>query len=221
MDLQVSLYIDACQTCIKKSQKQKPVSPLQPFNGTHPNDILQFDILENMPSNPQGFTSILVMVDRFTCWPEAVPLKNTKAKTIAKVLLDSWISRMRCPIQCHSDRGPQFTSEVMQTVYDLMGIHKIYTCAYRPCSDGAAEAVVKTVKNLLKGFCMENPSHWPDLLQQCLFAYRTSKHSSTNYSPFFLHRGHNAIIPMDILFNTLIKKSFLRESNMHMIFLKP
>ena len=208
MELQISLYIDACDVCIKKSHKKKLVSPLQPFNGTHPNDIMQFDILENMPPNPQNFTSILVMVCRFTCWPEAVPLRNTKATTVAKALLDNWIARQGCPIQCHSDRGPQFTSEVMRIVYDLMGIHKTYTCAYRPSSDGAAEAVVKNVKNLLKGFCMENSHRWPDLLQQCLFAYRTSKHSSTGYSPFFLHRGHNARIPLDILFNTFNQKKF-------------
>ena len=55
MEFEVSLYIDSCQTCIKKSNKQKPKSPLQPFNGTHPNDIIQFDLLENLPDNPQKF----------------------------------------------------------------------------------------------------------------------------------------------------------------------
>ena len=55
-----------------------------------------------------------------------------------------------------------------------MGIHKTFTCAYRPMSDGAAEAAVKIVKNLLRGYCSENPEKWPDLLQQVLFAYRTT-----------------------------------------------
>ena len=208
MELEVSLYIDSCQICIKKSNKQKPKSPLQPFNGTHPNDIIQFDLLENLPDNPQKFKSILVIVDRFTCWVEAVPLKDTKAHTVARVLLDTWIARHGIPVQAHSDRGPQFTSEVMSIVCNLMGIHKTFTCAYRPMSDGAAEAAVKIVKNLLRGYCTENPEKWPDLLQQVLFAYRTSVHSHTKYSPFFLHRGHSARIPMDILFQTYSHKNY-------------
>ena len=208
MSLQVSLYIDACNTCLKKSQRIKPRSPLQPFNGTSPNDIMQFDLLENMPSNPQSFRSILVMVDRFTGWVEAVPLKDTKAPTVAKAILDNWVAAHGVPFQTHSDRGPQFTSEVMNIVFQLIGVHQTFTCAYRPMSDGAAEAMVKVVKNLLKGFCMENPTRWPDLLQQCLFAYRTSKNGSTGYSPFFLHRGHACRIPMDILLKTFNFKRF-------------
>ena len=211
MEHEISLYIDACQTCIKKSQKRKPKSPLQPFNGTHPNDIVQFDLMENMPDNVYRYRSILVIIDRFTNWVEAVPLQDTKSATIARAFLDNWIARHGVPIQCHSDRGPNFTAEIMNIVHKLMGIHRTFTCAYRPQSDGAAEAAVKIIKNLLKGFCMQNPEKWPLLLQQCLFAYRTSKHSSTDYSPFFLHRGHAPRIPMDILFNTFNHKQFANQ----------
>lgn len=130
MELQISLYIDACEICIKKAQKQKPVSPLQPFNGTHPGDIVQFDILENMPANSQSYRSVLVIVDRFTCWVEAVPLKDTKAPTIAKCILNNWIAAHGLPCQLHSDRGPQFTSEVMNIVYDLLGIIHLQLSPY-------------------------------------------------------------------------------------------
>jgi len=211
MKLEVSLYLDACEICIKKSQKQKPKSPLNPFNGQFPNDIVSMDLMENLPDNPKKYRSILVIVDRFTCWVEAFPLKDTKATTIARTLLDGWITRMGCPIQLHSDRGPQLTSEVIKITCDLMNIHKSFTTAYRPMSDGGAEAAVKIVKNLLRGFCYDKPQQWPDLLQQCLFAYRTSKHSSTGYSPFFLHRGHSPRIPMDILLGTFNHKQFKNQ----------
>ena len=208
MQQEISLYVDACDICLKKAQKQKLKSPLQPFNGKYPNDIVQFDLMENLPQNPKGYKSILVIVDRFTSWVEAVPLRDTKSTTIAKALLDTWIARNGVPGQLHSDRGPNFTSEVIQIVCKLMGSSKTFTTAYRPMSDGGAEAAVKIVKNLLKGFCSEHPQKWPDLLQQCLFAYRTSIHSGTGYSPFFLHRGHSARIPMDILLGTFNQKQF-------------
>ena len=208
-ELMVKLYIDNCKTCILKSQKRKPVSPLQPFYGTAPNDIVQMDLLGPLPNNKHKYQFILVIVDKFTGWCEAVPLQQTTSPIIARTLLDWWISRNGLFSQIHSDRGPQFTSEVMKVVFDLLGmVYHSKTCAYRPMSDGGSEAMVKIVKQLLTSYCRENPETWPDLLQQVIFAYRTSKNTATGYSPMFLQTGRSAKLPMDLLFDTYNQDKF-------------
>ena len=73
-ELQVSVYIDQCRTCTLKSQKRKPKAPLSPFYGTHPNDIISFDLLGPLPDNKERYTMIFVVIDKFTGWAEAVPL---------------------------------------------------------------------------------------------------------------------------------------------------
>ena len=202
MELETSLYVDNCTTCIKKSQKRKPRSPLHPFNGTFPNDLVQMDILENLPVS-NGYKSILVIIDRFTMWTECCPIRSTKVEHIARAILDLWICRHGVMRHLHSDRASNLhTAKILQTVYNLMGIRKTATCSYRPQSDGASERFIRTIKNLLKSYCMENPKSWVELLNQCLFAYRTTIHSSVGFSPFFLHRGHTARLPLDIMFNT-------------------
>ena len=193
-----------------KITKKEASGSTVPFNGTHPNvnDIIHFDLIEHLPSNPKNYKSILVIIDKFTGWAEAVALQDTKSKTIARALLDVWISRNGLFNQCHSDRGPQFTSEILKIVFSMMNVYHSKTCTYSPKSDGQAEVMVKIVKNLLKAFCSKNPETWPDLLQQCMFAYRTSKHTSSNYSPYFLTRGHAPKIAMDLLFNTYSHKKY-------------
>ena len=185
MQEETDLYIDACQPCIRKSAKRKPVAPLQPFNGTHPGDIVNLDLAVDLPHNKYNYRYILVIADHFTGWSEFIPLKNATTATISRAFLDNWVCRHGPPLSLVSDRGSQFTSEVMKITCDLMGIKKAFSCAYQPSSDGFAEIHVKICKNLLKAFCMDKGPTWPDLLQQCAFAYRTSK-NTTGYSPFFL-----------------------------------
>ena len=212
-EMQVSLYIGQCRTCVLKSQKRKPRAPLKPFYGTHPNDIISFDLLGPLPDNKYKYTMIFVIIDKFTGWAEAVPLKTTTSGVIAQALLDVWIARNGLPNQCHSDRGPQFTSEVLRIVFNLLGmVYHSHTCAYTPKSNGASEAMVKIVKNMLRSFCADQPETWPDMLQQVMFGYRTSKSKVTGFSPHFLHTGQLPKQPMDLIFGTFPHKKFQSQT---------
>ena len=56
-----------------------------------------------------------------TRFPEAVALKEITTSTVAEALLGIF-SRVGLPLKVHSDRGPQFTSEMMKEVYRLLSI---------------------------------------------------------------------------------------------------
>jgi len=45
------------------------------------------DLIGPLPKSKQGHVYALVMQDYFTKWPEAIPLKDTTAKSVAGVLL--------------------------------------------------------------------------------------------------------------------------------------
>jgi hypothetical protein len=45
---------------------------------------------------------------------EAIPLSETSAGACAKALTFTWISRFKVPETITSDRGPQFTSNLLQ-----------------------------------------------------------------------------------------------------------
>ena len=47
----------------------------------------------------------------------------------------------------------------------------------------------------------DHPSDWEIHIRKLCFAYNTSVHSTTGYSPFFLMCGHQATISVDLMYN--------------------
>ncbi|CAB0042818.1 unnamed protein product [Trichogramma brassicae] len=56
----------------------------------------------------EGFTHALTMIDRFSRWPEAVPIPAMKAETVARAFVDTWVARYDVPETITSDQGQQF-----------------------------------------------------------------------------------------------------------------
>ena len=56
----------------------------------------------------------------------------------------------------------------------------------------------QTLKGALQKLVNENQEDWDQLLDNVLFAYRTSRQASTKYTPFFLMYEHEARLPIDI-----------------------
>ena len=47
-----------------------------------------------------------------------------------------------------------------------------------------------------------HPFDWEVYISKLCFTYSTSVHSSTGYSPLFIMFGHQAVIPIDLMFPT-------------------
>ena len=191
----------------KKSRSNKTVkAPITPFAGQEPGHIVHIDLMEALP-RASGYHAIVVFIDSFSRWSEAVALRDTKAETIARVFLNTWIARQGVPCQLHSDRGGNVdTAKILQEVVRMLNVTKTRNYAYRPQTNAHAERVIGTIKNMLWKFCQENPKNWVTLLDQVMFAYRTAEHSSTGYSAFFLDKGRHPRIPMDIVMGTSINQ---------------
>ncbi|XP_021809645.1 uncharacterized protein LOC110753106 [Prunus avium] len=79
-----------------------------------------------------------------------------------------------------------------------MGIKLVPSTPYYPQSNGQAEASNKVIKGILEKMIEEKPRAWHDLLPEALWAYRISKRSATDTSPYALTYGHDAIVPMEL-----------------------
>ena len=62
-------------------------------------------------------------------WPEAVPLQNIMAKTVAKAAQEIFY-RTGLPLRILTDQGKQLTGKLMKELADVLGIELIRTTAY-------------------------------------------------------------------------------------------
>ena len=118
------------------------------------------DIVGPIGPPSEGFQYILTTIDMCTRFPEAVPLKDISTSTVAEALLNMLFSRVGLPHRIHSDRGSQFTSEMMREVYRLLDIRQSTTTPYHAMGNGIVENFNKTIKNLLKKVSAEKPKDW-------------------------------------------------------------
>ena len=81
-----------------------------------------------------------------------------------------------------------------------LGIKKLRTSGYNPRSNGLPEQSNLTTKNYLTALVKEN-KEWDCWLSELSFAYNSSIHTTTGFSPFELMFGRKARIPLDILYN--------------------
>ena len=88
------------------------------------------------PKIAQGNRHILVVMDHFTKWCEAIPTKDQKASTVAPILVNRIFSRFGSPAVLHSDQGANFESNLTHHICAVMGITKTRTTAYHPSGDG-------------------------------------------------------------------------------------
>ena len=102
------------------------------------------------------------------------------------------------PTVLHSDQGANFESNLMHELCDLMGIAKTRTSAYHPQCDGQVERQNRTLQDMLSKFVSNHADDWDQWLDPVVFAYNTSRHDSTGYSPHEMIFGRTPRMPFEL-----------------------
>uniref|UniRef100_A0AAQ4PQG4 Gypsy retrotransposon integrase-like protein 1 n=1 Tax=Gasterosteus aculeatus aculeatus TaxID=481459 RepID=A0AAQ4PQG4_GASAC len=110
----VTNYVTACAVCAQtRSSRQLPSGLLEPLPiPNRPWSHMAVDFITDLPRS-QGFTTILVAVDRFSKACRLIPLKGLPtALETAEALFHHVFRTFGLPEEIVSDRGVQFTSKV-------------------------------------------------------------------------------------------------------------
>ena len=95
------------------------------------------------------------------------------------------------PEEVISDRGPQFVSNFMRELSEILGIKVVALMAYHPQMDSQTKCVNQEVKQFLCLFVNQRQDDWYNWLSIAKFAYNNRVHASTQTSPFMLDMGQN------------------------------
>ena len=90
---------------------------------------------------------IVVVCDYATCYPEAIPLKKFTAPVIADELIEIF-SKHGVPREILTDQGTNFTSQLLQELYKMIGVKPIKTSPYHQQTDKLVERFNQTLKQM-------------------------------------------------------------------------
>ena len=105
------------------------------------------------------------------------------------------ILRHGCPQEIVPDQWREFCNKLVDSLEELNGFRHKITSAYNPKSNGLDERFNQMLKSNLQKLVHDHQDDWDDLLDNILFAYRSSHQDSTKCSPFLLMYGQGAHFP--------------------------
>jgi transposase InsO family protein len=150
-------------------------------------------------SSPGGHTYLLVAVDKFTKWIEAVPVRNQKAKTAVQFFKEI-TCRFGVPHSIVTDNGTNFDSKEFREFCDDRGIKLKFASVAHPQTNGQVERINGLIGDGLKKRLTGAEGAWVEELPSVLWSLRTTPNRSTQYTPFFLVHGAEAVLPADVRF---------------------
>ncbi|XP_076055021.1 uncharacterized protein LOC143033448 isoform X2 [Oratosquilla oratoria] len=201
MGTDIRTFCRSCDKCQRFSAKGRvPPVPLQPMPiVTEPFARVAIDLVGPLsPASSDGHRYILTLIDFATGFPEAVPLKDIDSISVAEALLTIF-SRVGIPREILSDRGTQFTSNLMKELHRMLGVKPIFTTPFHPSGNGRIERLHGPLKAILRKLCAEKPREWHRYLIPTLFALRELPSDRTGFSAFELLYGRSVRGPLTVL----------------------
>jgi hypothetical protein len=196
-------FVKTCHTCqVQASLIYSHPTTLQ--NMAHPMAIPHLGLDLIGPINPASgeYIWILVAIEYFTKWVEAIPLKKATSAAIANFIREHIICRFGIPHKIVTDNGTPFINKDVRAMTKHYSEKHLKSSPYYPQGNGQAEATNLMLLRILSKMVFDYGKNWGFHLPDVLWAYRSSPKTATGFFPFLLVYGTEAIALVEIAIPT-------------------
>jgi hypothetical protein len=133
----------ACQTYNHKIQSHP--APLHPIVSVGPFVKWGIDFMTCHPHSAGGHGYIIVAIDYFTKWAEAMPTFDNTGRTATLFLFNHVIACFGVPQAIITNHGSHFTNFMMSELMEKLGLRHDNSTPYYPQANGQVEAINKVL----------------------------------------------------------------------------
>jgi ribonuclease HI len=206
--------VKLCQGCqMYSKQTHMPATTLHTIPITWPFAVWGLDMVDPLKIAPSGFKHLLVAVDKFMKW-EAKPIRKLHGKTGLKFVKDT-VFRFGIPHSIITDNGTNLSQGEVEEYCHHNGIRLDLASVAHPQSNGQVERTNGLIMSGIKPR-LEAPLHraaraWAKELPSMLWSLQTMRNTSTGLTPFFLVYGAEAILPIDVKYDSPRVEAYKEE----------
>ena len=102
------------------------------------------------PDSTRGHHHIILVVDYFMKWAEAMPTVKSDGETTTHFVFNQFITRFGIPKDLVTNHGSHFQNCMMEELVSKLGYKQEHSSSYYPQANGQVEAVNKSLKSILQ-----------------------------------------------------------------------
>ena len=195
----IRTWVTKCQMCIQNKRNNNDLLQTELLNcpdwDLGPEDVLQMDILPNLPPSG-GYDNIITAIDVFSRYLFAYPVRRITAPAVAKIIMDILCKHTYLPTTIITDMGTQFNSQVTKEVAAVVNIELKHAMTKHAQTIGLLERTHASFKAHLKAATCEFRNNWHKFLPLAVLNHNTTYHATLGCEPTRVFHGR---IPHNIL----------------------
>ncbi|MCO5577980.1 hypothetical protein L7F22_031818 [Adiantum nelumboides] len=131
------------------------------------------------------------------------PLPRTANGKLYILVAIDYMTRFGTPLEIVSDNGPGFRRGLLTEVCDKLKISHRHSTPYYPQSNGLVEKANGIIAGIIRKMVESKPKRWDNFLDGAIWAYRTTYRDATQFTPFHLVYGQEALQPIELNIPTI------------------
>ncbi|MCO5563080.1 hypothetical protein L7F22_016716 [Adiantum nelumboides] len=137
--------------------------------------------------------------------------RTANGKLYILVSID-YMTRFGTPLEIVSDNGPRFRRGLLTEVCEELKISHKNSTPYYPQSNGLVEKANEIIAGIIRKMVESKLKRWDNFLDGAIWAYRKTYRDATQFTPFHLVYGQEALQPIELNIPT-IKLTGIQEQN--------